>query len=116
MQTYSEFKAAGEKFAMPDCPWSKAWFHQRGFCGCGSPDTVGLLMRDAIAAIKAKTFTTYEPHAFREITQEEARWMLVYILDQMRLTEHGTGLVTGGWLTDSGKEFSEDIEREAEAW
>lgn len=91
---------------------AKHWIHTQGFCGCGRPEVLAVLLRDALDSINRHAFTV---STFRDITQEEARWLLVYVLDQMMLTEHGTGLSAGGWPTDDGKAFLADLREEIEA-
>ena len=78
------------------------------FCGCGCPE-------DACAAL----LRMLRLHPMYEHWQEFAEWvpddgiryLLLYQLDRLELTEHG-GSVDGGWLTDKGKTALDALARE----
>ena len=95
-----------------------------GFCGCGSPETVGNLMLRYLDAVvwqsaewerinKAKRGWEEQQKDFaraRLIFAEKHKLsdneflLVAYIADDKKLTEHG-GSVYGAWLTERGKKW-----------
>ena len=89
------------------------------WCHCGDPEDVMRLMRDVLAA-NEWNFSEEGRKADYSVWQSKVRELLgeigsplclsyFYMLDVAGLTEHGGGLVNGGWLTDEGKELLEAL-------
>lgn len=77
------------------------WFQDEAqFCGCGAPEVA--------AETLAKLLELSRPYSLAAqqslVTDEGARYLLLYWLDAMGLTEHG-GSVDGAWLTEKGTEL-----------
>lgn len=119
---YREWTRTGDNVS-PDHKSEPAssWFNWRGFCGCGDNEIVLALMRDAMVYLRdywkrvraddSPPQSAYAMGEFREITQEEARWMLMYLLDHTLMAEHGSS-VRGNWPTTDGEAWLADIEKE----
>jgi len=86
-----------------------------GFCGCGSPENNVELVRDGLLAIDDNMSNKITWEEFKERLREifgadpdkgpDKHWMLFsYWCDKEGLTEHGSGLSCGGWLSDKGRE------------
>ena len=69
-----------------------------GLCGCGS-DRPKLLCADVLEMV-----------ANRSITDSDTVELMLHVLDDHGLCEHGSS-VFGCWLTDSGKELLELVQR-----
>lgn len=72
-------------------------------CGCGSPSTAIKYVADILQTIQDKDYKEVE--AF--FKSEGEFYFVLYNLDHLRFTEHGTS-IGFSWLTDKGKKFLED--------
>lgn len=74
-------------------------FLQDWFCGCGNPEEACRALHDLLVL-----HPLYEnQEALRRLLPNEgSRQFMLYILDAMGLTEHGTS-VNGAWLSDKGQ-------------
>lgn len=90
------------------------YYESLKWCGCGDPEGVMRFMRDVLDAIRWN-FEEGRGKPYEE-WQAKIRPLLgeigspvcqtyFYVLDAAGLTEHGGGLVNGGWLTDEGHEL-----------
>lgn len=102
-------------------PCPVAFLIERGMCPCGRPEIVYRLLVDTVAYLRdygkkcdeatraGKSWPAgFSLSMMREITQDEARMLTLYVLDMLRLTEHGSS-VHGSWLDASAKAFEEDM-------
>lgn len=100
-----------------------------GFCGCGEPIKMMKYIKDVLFAINTKTNSVHElleSHSVREVytdnklkeiisefdkvfKSEEIQLIVLYLLDKMELTEHGTSIY-GSWLSEFGKNILHDLE------
>jgi hypothetical protein len=90
-------------------PVARLFHEEWKFCGCGSPETVVKLVRDALAAIKARSDGEFKEDYLVPVLgplDSPTRLFFLYWLDAVGLTEHG-GSVYGSWLTDKGKQVLE---------
>jgi hypothetical protein len=75
------------------------------FCGCGAPE----------AAAETLLFLLRHPNDYKivneRITDEGAKYILLYYLAALDLTEHGSN-VGASWLTDKGEEVREALTKE----
>jgi hypothetical protein len=83
-------------------------FLQDWFCGCGSlgsaADTLRIILALHPLHSTREAFEVLLPH-------EGVECLLLYTLDNLGLTEHGTN-IRYGWLTDKGKAVLAGLERE----
>ncbi len=77
-----------------------------GICGCGSPDSVYEWL---LSVLKGLDTPPGEDKAQLPVTTPQ-EWFIVYMLDKLNLTEHGTS-VSWSWLTDYGREMIPMLER-----
>lgn len=62
-------------------------------CGCGDPQICWTLL---YLYLSLKTIKQYQDE------QDAARLFFVYVINHLKLTEHGTSIY-GAWLTEKGK-------------
>jgi hypothetical protein len=83
-------------------------FLQDWFCGCGSPnyaaDTLRIILTLHPLHSNREAFEVLVPH-------EGIEYLLLYVIDNFGLTEHGTN-IRYGWLTDKGRSVLAALERE----
>lgn len=120
MQNYIDFKAAFNQDEWRE-PCPIAFLLERRMCACGQPELVYRTLVDALDYLKKyreecerawdegkSTPEGYALKGMREITQDEARMLTLYMLDMLGLTEHGSS-VNGSWLDASATPFVEDM-------
>jgi len=83
-------------------------FLEPWFCGCGSPEKAAARLRDLLGL-----HPLYENReAFEQLVPDSGlEYLLLYTLQYFDLTEHG-GSVSGGWLTEKGKDVLVALNRE----
>lgn len=111
-----------EKYLSPDgdcfvdkeegCSWESpldyALTHMLGFCGCGSPEAAGKLIRDILIVLEKQFDIPYEEYrkGIKDLLPNDGLEMVVfYFLDNQGIIEHGT--CVPGWLTQKGKDLLE---------
>lgn len=86
-------------------------FLDRWFCGCGSPEVATAALLRLL-----RLHPLYDPSHQRELQawlpDEGVRYLLLYQLDRLELTEHG-GTVDGAWLSETGEALRAALERES---
>lgn len=88
------------------------WFGMLGFCGCGMPSSVLRLMTAALKTRLTSTSRLTDLQQIRELVKkhdEEAAFLIQYVLDSAGLTEHGSGIGCA-WPTAEGQEFVEYVD------
>ena len=82
-----------------------------GFCGCGSPESALMYLRDTLLDIQHRSEVEWkqEPPIYSgklsarmAALPDGLQYIYWYWLDHLQLIEHGTS-VGGSWLTDRGK-------------
>ena len=84
------------------------------FCGCGDPDVALRYTRDILTLIERQTADilskTESDSSLKDYFHSDGeRWFVFYMLDSLDLTEHGTSVSMGGWLTQDGKNLLADL-------
>lgn len=73
------------------------------FCGCGNPNSALEFVQKVLEWYEKKDEIV---EAFKDLDElipdEGTRWFVLYMLDALELTEHGSA-VSSGWLTEKGK-------------
>lgn len=78
------------------------------FCGCGMPEEAS---RALLRLLRLHPLYENQDELQEWIPDDGVRYLLLYQLDRLELTEHG-GSVGGAWLTDKGKAALEALARE----
>lgn len=86
----------------------RVWINETGWCGCGLPEKVWHLLEGMLECL-SRHATLEEQRKL--ISDEGARYWILYDLDRMKLSEHG-GSVDGSWLTDKGREVLDALQEE----
>ena len=91
---------------------NRFYYNDLQWCSCGDPLATMNLLRDVLDAIrwnfeegreeKYEVFTGKIESLLGKIGSPLCLTYF-YVLDAADLTEHGGGLVNGGWLTDKGR-------------
>lgn len=93
------------------CSWSdkKSYLQINvlNFCGCGDPDGAMVFVGDILKLMEDHNW--YSAELNKLLPDERSRYFVLYMLDHLGLTEHGTS-INCSWLTDRGKEVLTDIE------
>jgi len=87
------------------------WFGILGFCGCGMPDDVLLLLGKALATSSPSDSGLTGFERVRELVKdndEVAAFLIQYVLDRAGLSEHGSA-VSSSWPTAAGVELVEYV-------
>lgn len=90
------------------------WFEDLAFCGCGdAPATRSYLfgILKAIEGRHASNWQVDEVDGAIGSSVEAGRYFVLYVLDAMGLTEHGSS-VNGCWLTEKGLQLLRELEQE----
>lgn len=102
----------------------KFYYRHLNWCGCGNPEEVMILLRGVLAVLRWN-FADRPKEIPHEIHYEEFKDKIrsllgeigsplclsyFYMLDAAGITEHGGGLVNGGWLTRLCEQVLNDLE------
>ena len=68
------------------------------FCGCGDPDAAW----QVVGAELRRCATPHDQRKGHPGDNNDCWWVLAYLLDHLRLTEHGSS-VSGAWLDGDGQ-------------
>lgn len=103
----------------PEATPAQAAWDKLGFCGCGDPEDVMALFRDALAGLAARWDGDPGDSGpeLAVLPLDDPRALLVrYALDAAGLAEHG-GSVFGCWPSDEGRRLLEFLrETPREEW
>ena len=83
------------------------------FCGCGNPEAAWQTVRDYLHNFSLRGDDWSKRQLPSDPTGEQ--WIVVYLLDHWKLTEHGTGIF-GSWLTDDGEIVLEFLNKWTANW
>ena len=87
------------------------WFEDLKFCGCGYPEETRAYLLGILKAIKQRSDSDWKEDTIDQAINnpEMFRYFMLYVLDAMGLTEHGSN-VGGSWLTEKGIAFVKEME------
>lgn len=92
----------------------KEWTENFKFCGCGNPEKAREYLVNLLQSMKDRSASSWEVNNVEKVALSEGVFYFVmYVLDAMRLTEHG-GSVGGSWLTEKGEKMLEFLRSEHE--
>jgi len=96
-----------------DTLWECFWYGVFKFCGCGNPED---FTKDILEFLKwsgSEGDAKYKSEKFPSGCYTSDYYFLMgYLCDAARLTEHGSGL-GWAWLTDKGRKWVDLLEKEA---
>lgn len=86
-----------------------------GWCSCGRPEETLTFLRDVLRLLDNSQLGLARYDTLRKMLGAESHpglcWSYFYMLDSAGLTEHGTSISSGGWLTGYGKRILAELER-----
>ncbi len=85
------------------------FFDELKICGCGVPESVGMLIRDILAALPP---WEYEGELKKLLPTDGLCYLVLGILTDAELIEHG-GNIIGSWLTPRGEDVLESLRNES---
>lgn len=88
------------------------WYGQLKFCGCGWPVDCAAWLAKILRLLDSDEYVKPELDAL--VGSEMGTLFVLYVLDAMKLTEHG-GSVFSSRLTDTGEKLMVDLEAEVAA-
>lgn len=79
---------------------SSFFFGDFPMCGCGCPDKALATIRDALLAVKKRSYE--ELVVALGGLETGPQWLSLYAIDHAKLIEHGSA-ITSSWLTSKGE-------------
>jgi hypothetical protein len=87
------------------------FFDELKICGCGIPESIGILVRDVLAALPP---WDHEGELKKLLPTDGLYYFVLGVLTDADLLEHGSNIV-GSWLTPHGEDVLESLRRESAA-
>lgn len=84
------------------------FFDELKVCGCGVPESAGVLVRDILAALPS---WEHEGELDKVLPTDGLLYFVLGVLTDANLIEHG-GSIGGSWLTDRGDDVLKSLNRE----
>jgi hypothetical protein len=84
-------------------------------CGCGCNEAAWTWIRDWLASREGNPRPPDPAHPPEGGEEDGGRWLLVYLMDHLGLTEHGCR-ITNCWLTEDGQALLDFLRRWGPDW